>query len=110
MTTVPEITVAELKARLDAGEEVHLVDVRRPDEHAFANIGGQLIPLGDLPRRLGALEAYREAPMVVVYCRSGARSASAVGLLRQAGFPNVYNLKGGILAWSNEIDPTVPKY
>ena len=104
---VPEITVEELKRRLDAKDDFILVDVREPHEYQICNLNGQLIPLGDLPRRVSELDPARET---VVHCRSGARSARAVAFLRQAGFTKVSNLAGGILAWSEKIDPKVPKY
>lgn len=103
---VPEITVQELKEKLDRGE-ISVLDVREPHEYAVANIGAPLIPLGELPERLAELD--RDRPLAV-HCKSGARSARAVKLLRDAGFENVYNVKGGINAWSEEIDPSVPKY
>ncbi|WP_457652696.1 molybdopterin-synthase adenylyltransferase MoeB [Rhodocaloribacter sp.] len=106
---VPEIDVRALKARLDRGEAPFLLDVREPHEYAIANLGAPLIPVGVLAERLGELEAHRDAE-IVVYCRSGVRSARAVRLLRERGFTGAVNLKGGILAWSDEIDPTVPKY
>ena len=106
---VPEIDVRALKARLDRGEAPFLLDVREPHEYAIAHLGAPLIPLGVLPERLGELEAHRNAE-IVVYCRSGVRSARAVRLLRARGFEGAVNLKGGILAWSDEIDPTAPKY
>ncbi len=104
---VPEITVEELKRRLDAKEDFVLVDVREPHEYQICNLNGQLIPLGDLPRRVSELDPAKE---MVVHCRSGARSARAVAFLRQAGFAKVSNLAGGILAWADRIDPKVPKY
>ncbi|HSM87309.1 MAG TPA: rhodanese-like domain-containing protein, partial [Candidatus Limnocylindrales bacterium] len=99
--------VEELKRRLDAKDDFILVDVREPHEYQICNLNGQLIPLGDLPRRVSELDPARET---VVHCRSGARSARAVAFLRQAGFAKVSNLAGGILAWSEKIDPKVPKY
>ncbi len=104
---VPEITVEELKKRLDAKEDFVLVDVREPHEYQICNLNGKLIPLGDLPRRISELDPAKE---MVVHCRSGARSARAVAFLRQAGFAKVSNLAGGILAWADRIDPKVPKY
>ena len=106
---VPEIDVRALKARLDRGEAPFLLDVREPHEYAIAHLGAPLIPLGVLAERLGELEAHRDAE-IVVYCRSGVRSARAVRLLRERGFTGAVNLRGGILAWSDEIDPTVPTY
>jgi sulfur-carrier protein adenylyltransferase/sulfurtransferase len=104
---VPEITVSELKGKLDGGESVNVLDVREPHEYEVANIGARLIPLGELPERLIELDQNEN---FAVHCKSGARSARAVKLLQGAGFENVYNVKGGITAWSEEIDPSVPKY
>jgi sulfur-carrier protein adenylyltransferase/sulfurtransferase len=106
-TGVPEIQVEELKRRLDAGEDVFVLDVREPHEYQICNIGGHLIPLGDLPNRVHELDSSRE---IVAHCRSGARSAKAVNFLRQAGFRKVHNLAGGILAWADRVDPKMPKY
>ncbi len=104
---VPAMGPKELKRRLDAGEDLVVLDVRERHEHAFCNIGGTLIPLGELTARVGELDPSRET---VVYCRTGVRSASAVGFLRDAGFEKVWNLAGGIHAWSDQIDPSIPKY
>ena len=104
---VPEIRPEELKAKLDAGDDVFILDVREPHEYQICNLGGHLIPLGELPARLNEMDSSRE---IVAHCRSGVRSAKAVTLLRQAGFAKVKNLAGGILAWSDKVDPTVPKY
>jgi molybdopterin/thiamine biosynthesis adenylyltransferase/rhodanese-related sulfurtransferase len=106
-TTVPEIAPRELKARLDRGDDLFILDVREPHEYQICNLGGHLIPLGDLSRRVSELDSSRE---IVAHCRSGKRSAEAVEFLRKAGFRKVLNLKGGILAWSDEVDPSVPKY
>ena len=106
-TGVPEIQVEELKRRLDAGEDVFVLDVREPHEYQICNIGGHLIPLGDLPKRIHELDSSRE---IVAHCRSGTRSAKAVNFLRQAGFRKVHNLSGGILAWADRVDPKMPKY
>jgi molybdopterin/thiamine biosynthesis adenylyltransferase/rhodanese-related sulfurtransferase len=106
-TGVPEIQVEELKRRLDAGEDVFVLDVREPHEYQICNIGGHLIPLGDLPKRVNELDSSRE---IVAHCRSGARSAKAVNFLRQAGFRKVHNLAGGILAWADRVDSKMPKY
>src|SRR5271169_6601111 len=105
--SVPEITPRELKARLDRGDDLFILDVREPHEYQICQIGGHLIPLGDLPRRVNELDSSRE---IVAHCRSGKRSADAVAFLRQAGFRKIWNLKGGILAWSDEVDSKVPKY
>jgi adenylyltransferase/sulfurtransferase len=104
---VPELTVQELKSRLENGNKVSVLDVREPHEYEVANIGARLIPLNELPERLVELD--RDEPLAV-HCKTGGRSARAVKLLRDAGFQNVYNVKGGIDAWSEEIDPSVPKY
>jgi adenylyltransferase/sulfurtransferase len=104
---VPQITVTELKQRIDAGEAPFILDVREPFEYQIANIGGKLIPQGEVPQRLAEIDRDRE---IVVQCKSGGRSQRIAEYLKQSGYPNVVNLAGGILAWSNEIDPTVPKY
>ena len=106
-TGIPEMQVEELKRRLDAGESLYVLDVREPHEYQICNIGGHLIPLGDLPKRVNELDSSRE---IVAHCRSGVRSAKAVGFLQQAGFKKVHNLAGGILAWADRIDPKMPKY
>ena len=105
--TVPEMTVEELKRRLDAREDLFVLDVREPHEYQICNLKGHLIPLGDLPQRVHELDSSRE---IVAHCRSGVRSAKAVDFLRQAGFKKVHNLQGGILAWADKIDPKMPKY
>jgi sulfur-carrier protein adenylyltransferase/sulfurtransferase len=108
---IPQITVKELKTKLDKRETNNdnflLLDVREPYEYQIAQIGGLLIPQNDLPNRLGELDKERE---IVVHCRSGARSQRAAELLQANGFKKVSNLAGGILAWSDEIDPSVQKY
>jgi adenylyltransferase/sulfurtransferase len=107
-TLETDMTVLELKARLDGGDAPFLLDVREPRELAISRIeGATLIPLADLPRRLAELPADRD---IVVICRSGARSASAVGFLRERGFPRAHNLKGGMLDWADKVDPTQAKY
>ena len=106
--TVPEMSPHELKRRMDAGEPFELIDVREPYEYEIARINGaKLIPLGEITERLDELSG--EQP-IVVHCHSGKRSAQAVELLQQHGFTKVYNLEGGIDAWSDQIDPNVPKY
>src|SRR5580692_6105425 len=104
---IPQMTVKELKRRIDAGEDVQLIDVREPYEYQIAQIGGKLIPQNDVANRLAEIDRDRE---VVVHCRSGARSQRIAEFLKQAGYPNVVNVAGGILAWSDEIDPQVQKY
>jgi sulfur-carrier protein adenylyltransferase/sulfurtransferase len=106
-TGIPEMQVEELKRRLEAGEDLYVLDVREPHEYQICNIGGHLIPLGDLPKRVNELDSSRE---IVAHCRSGVRSAKAVGFLQQAGFKKVHNLAGGILAWADRVDPKMPKY
>src|SRR5215472_1615229 len=104
---VPEITPRELKQRLDAGDDFYILDVREPHEFQICNLNGHLIPLGELPRRVHELDSSHE---IVAHCRSGKRSAEAVDFLRKAGFRKIHNLRGGILAWSTEVDPSVPRY
>jgi adenylyltransferase/sulfurtransferase len=104
---IPQISVKELKQRIDAGEDVQLIDVREPYEYQIAQIGGKLIPQNDVANRLAEIDRDRE---VVVHCRSGARSQRIAEFLKQAGYPRVVNVAGGILAWSDEIDPKVQKY
>jgi len=104
---VPEIEPKELKARLDRGDDLFILDVREPHEFQICNLRGHLIPLGELARRAHELDSSRE---IVAHCRSGKRSAEAVEFLRKAGFRKIWNLKGGILAWSDQVDPSVPKY
>jgi sulfur-carrier protein adenylyltransferase/sulfurtransferase len=103
------ITASELKARMDAGEDIQLIDVRQPDEYAFARIdGAKLIPLGEIINRMGELDDNRET---IIHCKMGGRSARAIEFLKSAGFKgSMRNLAGGITAWSNEVDPQVPKY
>lgn len=106
-TQIPSITVEELKQLRDAGKEPFLLDVREPHEYQICNLGGHLIPLNDLPKRVNELDSSRE---IVVHCKMGGRSAKAVDFLRQSGFTKVKNLTGGINAWAEKIDPKVPKY
>jgi sulfur-carrier protein adenylyltransferase/sulfurtransferase len=105
--TTADIQVEELKKRLDRGDDLFILDVREPHEYQISNLGGYLIPLGDLPKRVNELDSSKE---IVAHCRSGGRSAKAVNFLRQAGFKKVHNLAGGILAWADRIDPSMPKY
>lgn len=107
-STVIEIDPTEVKAKLDRGDQFVLIDVREPHEWDIARIeGAKLIPLGDVPKRLNELNPEDE---IVLHCKGGVRSAKAVGILQEAGFKNVLNMKGGILAWSDKVDPNVPKY
>jgi len=108
MQTDREITVKELKRKLDDGEDVVILDVREPHEYEISRLpGSRIIPLGELDERLSELST---ADDLVVHCRSGSRSARAVRLLRKHGFLKAVNLKGGILAWSDEVDSSVVKY
>ena len=103
-----DITVKELKERIDRGEAPTLIDVREPHEHAICNIpGAVLIPQGQLMQKLGSLDPNQE---IVVHCKSGGRSGRAVEMMKARGFKNARNLTGGVLAWVTEIDPTQPKY
>jgi adenylyltransferase/sulfurtransferase len=103
-----EIDVTALKARLDRGDKFQFIDVREPNEYQIASIpGAKLIPLGDLPKRLKELDPNVEA---IVHCKMGGRSAKACDILRAGGFKKVKNVLGGITAWSDKVDPTVPKY
>ena len=106
---IPQITVEELKRKLDAKEDVFVLDVREPHEYQIANLAAPLVPVGEVERRIGELAAQKNRE-VVVHCRSGARSQKAALVLKQAGFTNVSNLAGGILAWADKIDPSMPKY
>jgi sulfur-carrier protein adenylyltransferase/sulfurtransferase len=104
---IPEITPKDLKARQDRGDDLFILDVREPHEYQICNLNGKLIPLGELPRRVNELDSSRE---MVVHCRSGKRSADAIQFLQKAGFKKLLNLKGGVLGWADEVDPTMPKY
>ena len=106
---MPEMTATELKQRLDNGDDIQIVDVREAPEVAIAKIPNSLhIPLGQVVNRMSEIDPNRET---VVHCRMGGRSARAIQALKQSGFSgNLTNLKGGITAWSNEVDPSVPKY
>lgn len=104
---VPQMTVKELKQRLDHGDQFFVLDVREPWEYQVANIGGHLVPLNDLPKRVSELDPTQE---IVVQCKSGGRSQRAAEFLARNGFEKIHNLAGGITAWSSEIDPSIPKY
>ena len=103
----PEITVEELKRKLDQGDDVFILDVREPNEYEIANLGGHLIPLSELPERVAELDPYKE---IIVHCKSGGRSARAVKFLQHAGFTKSKNLAGGIDAWAKKIDRSIPRY
>lgn len=104
-----EITPVELKEKIDAEEDLQLIDVRQPDEHAFARIDGSvLIPMAEIVPRMNELDPGVPA---IVYCRSGVRSARVIEALKQYGYAGeLSNLRGGILAWSAEVDPSIPRY
>ena len=103
-----EITVRELKARMDRGERLTVIDVREPHEYAIARIPGtKLIPLGQIAERSDELDSAGE---IILHCRSGKRSADALNRLKAKGFTRLKNVVGGITAWSEEVDPSVPKY
>ena len=102
-----EISVTELKSRLDRGDDIFVLDVREPHEVQIATLGGHVIPLNDLPARVHELDSSRE---IVVYCHTGNRSARAVDFLRQTGFRKVMNLRGGIDQWAVRVDPSLPRY
>jgi adenylyltransferase/sulfurtransferase len=108
-TELEEITAVELKRRIDLGQDVQLIDVREPHEYAIARLPNtNLIPLRDVASRISEIDPTRET---IVFCKVGLRSAQAVRRLKQAGFTGrLFNLKGGILAWSDDVDPSVPKY
>jgi rhodanese-related sulfurtransferase len=99
--------ILEFTARLDRGDDIYILDVSEPHEYQICNIGGYLIPLGDLSSRVNELDSSLE---IVAHCRSGKRSAEASEFLRKAGFQKIWNLKGGILAWSDEVEPSLPRY
>jgi adenylyltransferase/sulfurtransferase len=105
---VPEIAPVEVKKMMDERQPFVLIDVREPHEFQICRIpGSKLIPLGEVPKRMNELNSADE---IVVHCRSGQRSAKAVELLMKAGFRKIHNLKGGVLAWADQVDPTMPKY
>jgi adenylyltransferase/sulfurtransferase len=107
-TRVPEITAADVKKMMDEQKPFVLIDVREPHEYSICRIpGSKLIPLGEVPKRMHELNS---ADDIVVHCRSGQRSARAVELLMKAGFRKIHNLRGGVLAWADQVDPTMPKY
>lgn len=105
--SVPEITVQELEALRKAGADVFVLDVRNPDEFAVCNIDGHLIPFAELPNRLHELKPDQH---IVIHCHAGGRSRRATEYLINQGFTHVQNLRGGITAWANEIDPSMRKY
>lgn len=103
-----DIDPVEVKQKIDRGDKFTLIDVREPHEYQICSIpNAKLIPLGELPKRVNELDTADE---IVAHCKSGMRSAKAVDFLKQAGFKKVRNMTGGILAWSDKVDPSVPKY
>jgi|SRR5918992_1130130 adenylyltransferase/sulfurtransferase len=106
---MPEITATELKQRLDSGEDIQIIDVREPHEVAIAKLPNSThIPLGQIVSRMSEIDPNRET---VVHCKMGGRSAKAIEALKRSGFSgSLINLKGGITAWSSDVDPSVPKY
>jgi adenylyltransferase/sulfurtransferase len=103
-----DITAVELKERLDRGDALTIVDVREPNEYQINRLpGSQLIPLGEIPRRYAELDPDDE---IIVSCKIGGRSAKAADYLRSVGFKHVLNLKGGIIAWVDKVDPSMPRY
>ena len=102
-----EISVQELKEKMDSGEDFQLIDVREDFEYEMSNLGGQLIPLSGILIESGKIDKTKPS---IIMCRSGKRSAAAIMQLEQQGFTDLYNLKGGILAWAEEIDPEIQVY
>ncbi|MCW3070200.1 MAG: molybdenum cofactor biosynthesis protein MoeB [Bacteroidetes bacterium] len=102
-----EVTVSELKKMKDEKADFQLIDVRETHELEISEIGGEHIPMGDVMDNLGKISKDKQ---VVIHCRSGARSGAICQALETQGYNNVYNLKGGIIAWANEIDPSLTKY
>lgn len=102
-----EISVQELKEKKDKGEDFQLIDVREDFEYEMSNLNGLSIPLAGISIEANKIDKIKP---VVIMCRSGKRSAAAIMQLEQQGFTNLYNLKGGILAWADEIDPTISVY
>jgi sulfur-carrier protein adenylyltransferase/sulfurtransferase len=103
-----EVTVQELKALMDSGANFQLIDVREPHEYEICNLDGELIPQAEIPHNVDKISKDKQ---VIIHCRSGARSGNMVQWLeKNNGFTNLYNLKGGILAWAKEIDTSMPTY
>jgi rhodanese-related sulfurtransferase len=102
-----EVKVEELKKLLDEGKPVQLIDCREVSEYALSNIGGTLIPMNEIPQHLNDFDPDKE---LIIMCRTGSRSAMVTEFLRRNGYPNAQNLQGGIYAWNERIDPSVPKY
>src|SRR5579875_15995 len=106
---IPQLSVEQLKSEIDAGNKPFILDVREPHEYQIVNLGAPLIPVGQLPQRLNEIPVGKDQE-IVVHCKSGGRSQNASLALKQAGFTNVKNLAGGITAWADKIDKSLPKY
>jgi adenylyltransferase/sulfurtransferase len=107
-TVMKEVTVQELKALKDSGADFQLIDVREPHEYETCHIDGELIPMAEIPHNIDKISKSKQ---VIIQCRSGGRSGNMVNWLeKNHGFTNLYNLKGGILAWASQIDPEMPTY
>lgn len=105
---IRSVSVQELKKMMDEKQDFQLIDCREPNEYEFCNIGGELIPMGQIGKNIDKIS--RDKP-VIMQCRSGIRSGRVISALQsQHGFTNLFNLEGGILAWSEEIDPSIPQY
>ena len=106
-----EITPAEVRNKLDSGEPVALIDVRRPDEYQITRIdGAELIPMDTIPHHLDRLEQIADETTLIIFCHHGVRSANVVNWLRGQGVMNSQSMAGGIDRWSTDVDPTVPRY
>jgi rhodanese-related sulfurtransferase len=106
-----EVTPQEVSERASRGETLHLIDVRRPDEHQLTRIeGAELIPMDTIPTHLSRLEELSESGPLIVFCHHGIRSANVVNWLRGQGVPECQSMAGGIERWSNDVDPSVPRY
>jgi rhodanese-related sulfurtransferase len=111
MSLAFEVTPAEVKSRLYAGEKLYLIDVREPFEHQLTRIdGAELIPMNTVPQRLSYLEQLAEDGILIVFCHHGMRSLSVVNWLRNQGVEACQSISGGIDAWSRSVDPSVPRY
>ncbi len=105
--TIPEISVQELKDLRDKKADIFILDVRNPDEYGLCNLGGHLLPMSELPQRFQELNPDQQ---IVIHCHAGGRSRRATEFLMNQGFKRVFNLRGGITAWANEIDQSMAKY
>jgi len=105
--SIPEISVQELKDLRDQNADIFILDVRNPDEYALCNLGGHLLPMSELPARFQELNPEQQ---IVIHCHAGGRSRRATEFLMTQGFKRVFNLRGGITAWANEIDQAMAKY